>query len=273
MHDELGSRLKRNYENASKTFLTRRMPVIIRIDGKAFHTFTRGLKKPFDGILSDAMQKTMEYLCKNIQGCVFGYTQSDEISLLLVDYKNLNTDAWFNYSVQKCASVASSMATMSFNKAFADNVEKWLDEYYMRAWNADENDDKYAETLKKALENGAMFDARIFNIPKEEVVNYFIWRQNDCGRNCVQSVAQSMLSKSEIFHKSCSELIDIIGDKFEYQPWQMLGTSMLKEFSGSTPTSVCVDGISGMANRVSQWNFRCFNFKENRSVIERTFLA
>ena len=123
MHDELGSRLKHNYENVSKTFLTRRMPVVIRIDGKAFHTFTRGLKKPFDEILHKSMEKTMEYLCKNIQGCVFGYTQSDEISLLLVDYKNLNTDAWFNYSVQKCVSIASSMATMSFNKAFAEEVK------------------------------------------------------------------------------------------------------------------------------------------------------
>jgi len=78
----IGDRMKTNYENISRYYLVRRMPVIIRIDGRAFHTLTRGLKKPFDNILIGAMQETMKYLCENIQGCVFGYTQSDEISLL-----------------------------------------------------------------------------------------------------------------------------------------------------------------------------------------------
>ena len=91
----LGDRMKNNYENISRYYLTRRMPVIIRIDGKAFHTFTRGFKKPFDDIFVKTMQDTMKYLCENIQGCVLGYTQSDEISLVLVDYAELTTDAWF----------------------------------------------------------------------------------------------------------------------------------------------------------------------------------
>ena len=104
--DALGDRMK-GYENVTRTKLVRRMPVIIRIDGKAFHTFTKGLDKPFDGLLMDAMNKTMKYLCENIQGCVLGYTQSDEISLLLVDYQTLTTDSWFDDTVQKMCSISA----------------------------------------------------------------------------------------------------------------------------------------------------------------------
>lgn len=106
MKDELGDRMKSYYENRSKTFLARRTPVIIRLDGKAFHTFTRGFNKPFDEAMCNAMQETMKYLCENIQGCVLGYTQSDEITLVLIDYQKLTTDAWFDYNVQKMCSVA-----------------------------------------------------------------------------------------------------------------------------------------------------------------------
>lgn len=114
----IGDRMKNNYENITRYYLTRRMPVIIRIDGKAFHTFTKGFKKPFDDILVKTMQDTMKYLCENIQGCVLGYTQSDEISLVLTDYAELTTDAWFGNNLQKMCSVSASMATMAFNKFF-----------------------------------------------------------------------------------------------------------------------------------------------------------
>lgn len=120
--DDLGDRMKDYYESRSKTRLTRRMPVIIRLDGKAFHTFTKGFKKPFDMIMVKAMQETMKYLCENIQGCVLGYTQSDEITLVLIDYQNLNSDAWFDYEVQKLCSVSASMATFAFNRAFVKHV-------------------------------------------------------------------------------------------------------------------------------------------------------
>lgn len=84
--DPLGDRMKENYENRSKTYLTRRTPVIIRLDGKTFHSFTRGFKRPYDEILHKSMNATLKYLCENIQGCKFGYAQSDEISLLLTDF-------------------------------------------------------------------------------------------------------------------------------------------------------------------------------------------
>lgn len=108
-------RRMKEYEAVSKTKLTKRMPIVIRIDGRAFHTFTKGLKKPYDKIISDSMQQTMKYLCENIQGCVFGYTQSDEISLILIDYDDINKSSWLDYEVQKICSIVASMATMKFN--------------------------------------------------------------------------------------------------------------------------------------------------------------
>ncbi len=105
-NDNLGDRMKK-YEYVSRTHLTPRTPVIIRLDGKSFHTFTRGFEKPFDEIFSKSMQETMKVLCENIQGCVLGYTQSDEITLVLVDYKELDSQGWFDYNVQKCVSVAA----------------------------------------------------------------------------------------------------------------------------------------------------------------------
>lgn len=123
-NDSLGDRMK-GYEGVSRNFLTRRVPAIIRLDGKAFHTFTKGMEKPFDPVLTQAMQETMKYLCENIQGCVLGYTQSNEITLVLTDYATIQTDAWFGYNIQKMCSVSASMATMAFNREFERFVEEW----------------------------------------------------------------------------------------------------------------------------------------------------
>lgn len=114
---DLAKRMKK-YEAVSKGTLMARMPVILRLDGKAFHTYTRGFRRPFDSILMVAMQETMKYLCENIQGCVLGYTQSDEISLVLIDYKKFTSSAWFDNEIQKMVSIAASMATMEFNRVF-----------------------------------------------------------------------------------------------------------------------------------------------------------
>ena len=204
VHDELGKRMK-IYEAVPKTKLVRRMPVAIRIDGKAFHTFTRGFQKPFDSVLMKSMQETMQYLCKNIQGCVFGYTQSDEITLILVDYKKLNSSAWFDYEVQKICSIAASMATMAFNKFFRDNVGDYLYENYDDQYLAD-----YIKTLQNAVDKGAMFDARCFNIPKEEVTNLVYWRQLDASRNSIQMVGQACFSHKELQNKSCNDIQDML---------------------------------------------------------------
>lgn len=210
--DELGLRIKGFYENISKTKLMRRTPAIIRIDGKAFHTFTRGFQKPFDEVLIKTMQETTKYLCENIQGCVLGYTQSDEISLVLVDYQKLDTSAWFDYEVQKMCSIAASMATMAFNKAF---VKSYLE--YIKTSRPDfakENETeiyrKYISTYANAINKGAMFDARCFNIPKEEVTNYIYWRQLDATRNSIQMVGQAYFSHKELHCKSCNNIQDML---------------------------------------------------------------
>ena len=203
--DELGMRMKEFYEEVPKTRLVRRMPVAIRIDGKAFHTFTRGFQKPFDEILVKSMQDTMKYLCENIQGCVLGYTQSDEITLILVDYQNLNSCAWFDYEVQKVCSIASSMATMAFNKFFTKNVN-----YFEMTHEHDDTINEYCTTLVNAAEKGAMFDARCFNIPKEEVCNLIYWRQLDATRNSIQMVGQANFSHKELQKKSCNMIQEML---------------------------------------------------------------
>ena len=211
--DALGTRMKENYENVAKSKLVRRMPVAIRIDGKAFHTFTKGFNKPFDKVLMRAMQRTTEYLCKNIQGCVFGYTQSDEISLILVDYKKLNSSAWFDYQVQKMCSVAASMATMAFNKYFEEEVSSWWREYSL-----DPEEFEKMSSLEKvygnAIYKGALFDARCFNIPKEEVGNLIYWRELDAMRNSINMVAQSVFSYKSLQGLSCNDMLNkLLGEK------------------------------------------------------------
>lgn len=204
----LGDRMKNNYENISRYYLTRRMPIITRIDGKSFHTFTRGFKKPFDDILVKTMQETMEYLCENIQGCVLGYTQSDEISLVLVDYAELTTDAWFGNNLQKMCSVSASMATLAFNKAFTRNISKQSKRLYTE--HLEEKDASYIETLESAMNKGAMFDSRVFTIPKEEVCNYMLWRQQDATRNSILSVGQANFSYKDLHGKSCNNIQDML---------------------------------------------------------------
>ncbi len=211
IHDELGTRMKEYYESVPKFRLYRRTPVAIRLDGKAFHTFTRGFQKPFDEILVKSMQETMKYLCENIQGCVLGYTQSDEITLILVDYKHLNSDAWFDYEVQKMCSIAASMATMAFNKFFFHNAGEVIRNAHMEKISDSYKD--YVEILHKARSKGAMFDARCFNIPKEEVANLIYWRQLDATRNSIQMVGQANFSHKELQNKTCNMIQDMLHEQ------------------------------------------------------------
>lgn len=215
VNDELGTRMKTFYEQVPKTRLMRRTPVALRIDGKAFHTFTRGFQKPFDTVLMTAMQNTMKYLCENIQGCVFGYSQSDEITLILIDYQKFTSSAWFDYEVQKICSISASMATMAFNKFFEKNVEDFIQDCatdYETQGLCGEGTAEYdlCKTYQKAVEKGAMFDARCFNIPKEEVANLIYWRQLDAARNSVQMVGQANFSHSELQNKTCNMIQDML---------------------------------------------------------------
>jgi len=199
----IGDRMK-GYEDVSRIYLTKRNPIIIRIDGKAFHSFTRGFQRPFDGILMETMAETAKYLCENVSGCKLAYTQSDEISLLLTDYDTTDTKPWFENNLIKLVSVSASMATLAFNRIFA---EKYADfaENYRENPNA-ETLAPYFAALTKALKTGATFDSRAFIIPKEEVTNYFIWRQQDATRNSILMAAQSMFSHKEILGVKCDKL-------------------------------------------------------------------
>ena len=257
IHDELGTRMKEFYESVPKTKLMRRTPVAIRIDGKAFHTFTRGFSKPFDDVLINTMQDTMKYLCENIQGCVLGYTQSDEITLILVDYKRLNSSAWFDYEVQKMCSIAASMATMAFNKFFESNVEKENDSFTAEWLDEDTYNPNYKNTKLKdlwrvhnnALKNGAMFDARCFNIPKEEVTNLVYWRQLDATRNSIQMVGQANFSHKELQGKSCEKIKEMLITEKEiswedFHPMYKHGSCCIKvtaETDGVTRSSWEID--------------------------------
>ncbi len=204
----LAKRMKQ-YEAVPKNTLTRRTPVIIRVDGRAFHTFTRGFKKPFDNVLMQAMQDTMKYLCENIQGCVLGYTQSDEITLILVDYKKLNSEAWFDYEVQKMCSIVASMATLEFNRSMKRRAVMFVNQ---KTEKEKTRDDMYRQfgVYSKAVNKGAMFDARVFNLPKEEVTNNIYWRQLDASRNSIQMVGQAYFSHKELQHKTCNQIQDML---------------------------------------------------------------
>lgn len=194
----LGERMK-EYEMVSRTRLMRRTPIIIRLDGKAFHTWTRGLDRPYDKDLMRMMQFTMQKLCENIQGCVLGYTQSDEITLVLVDYKNIESMSWYDSQVQKICSVAASIATLAFSEAL-DNVisELNVDGAYndmIGKWDQ-KLEDKINLLISKKYK--ANFDARVFNLPIDEVINNLIWRQQDASRNSVNLLAQSLYSHKEL---------------------------------------------------------------------------
>ena len=216
--NSLSVRMK-GYEKVTRTYLTRRTPVIIRVDGNAFHTLTRGFEKPFDSVMVEAMQSTMKYLCENIEGCVIGYTYSDEITLVLCDYKKLTSQAWFDDNVLKMCSISASMTTMAFNKFFEELAQKWEDEEFSKIIiNGTDvvNKDfeamyqKYSSAHNKAIVKGALFDSRVFNIPKDEVCNCLLWRQQDATRNSIQSVAQANFSHKKIQNKSNNELQDML---------------------------------------------------------------
>ena len=206
----LSERMKR-YEFVERKYLTPKIPIIIRLDGKAFHTFCRGMKKPYDEIMMNSMVETTKYLCENIQGVKLAYTQSDEITLVLYDH-NPKSDGWFEYNLQKMVSVSASMATLAFNKAF----EKFVKEYPLcnndltLGGIVNEDDETLYRTRMFEKIDKALFDSRAFSIPKYEVVNCLIWRQQDATRNSIQSTGRVYFSQKQLNGKSCNEIQDIL---------------------------------------------------------------
>ena len=218
MPDSLGDRMK-DYENVSRIYLPRRLPVIIRVDGRAFHTFTKGFQKPFDEVLARAMRETAATLCKEISGAKLAYTQSDEISVLVTNHDTIDTQPWFDNNLQKLVSLAASIATRGFDNAFQGAVSEYNESF--------DQFNTYVRALHKAT-----FDARAFVIPEDEVCNYFIWRQQDATRNSIQMVAQSLYSHKELQNKNCDTLQEMIFQKGinwdHYEPWKKRGICIKK---------------------------------------------
>jgi tRNA(His) guanylyltransferase len=138
---------------------------LIRIDGKAFHTYTRGCKRPYDRELMADLDTTAAALCKEIDGARLAYIQSDEISILLTDFEKPGAQTWFDGNVQKITSISASLATAHFNAA----------------------------RLVRGVRTLACFDARVWTIPDaSEVANYFVWRQQDALRNSLSMAARAI---------------------------------------------------------------------------------
>lgn len=177
--DSLGDRMK-GYERAARTTLPRRMPVILRIDGKAFHSVTRGCVRPFDDHLMSLMDHVATRLCEEAQGAVLGFVQSDEISILVHNYKRLNSEAWFDNEIQKLVSVSAAIAASTFTAQWPTPVA---------------------------------FDARAFVLPEAEVCNYFIWRQQDATRNSIQMATRAVYSHAQVNDKNTSEMNEMLHAK------------------------------------------------------------
>lgn len=174
---DIGDRMKR-YEEANHPLLPRRIPVLIRIDGRAFHTITRKLYgKGWSADFVGVMAETVKLVAKDIQGCNFAYTQSDEASFLLTDYRTISTNPWFDYDVQKLVSISASKAASTFTKLTGVEV---------------------------------CFDSRCFSLPQDDVCNYFIWRQIDATRNAIQMAGREHFSHKQLFQKTCSEIQEML---------------------------------------------------------------
>lgn len=194
MKDDLGSRMKDSYEDRYRISIPRRTYTMIRIDGKSFHTYTRGCKKPFDYDLMTAMNVTAQAICEEAMGARLAYVQSDEITILLTDFDKIQTQAWFDGNLQKICSISASIATAAFNKHRMIN----------------DNDTDLSEMTF------ARFDARVFTLADPfEVENQFIWRQKDAEKNSVQMMARSLYSHKELIGKSSKQMLDMIHAKGE----------------------------------------------------------
>lgn len=226
-HSDIGARMKA-YENCYRIYLPKRQAVIVRIDGKAFHSFTKGFNRPYDALFASCMRETAKQLCENISGCVFGYTQSDEISLVLVDYKNINTEPWFGNNLQKIVSISASMATHFFNEEFRREV--FRESVNNKNWGPD-NETPHMKALNSRF---AFFDARAFILPREEVANYIYWRQLDNVRNSIQLAGQAYFSHKQLQNKNCDQIQEMLWQEHEvnwskYPTWFKNGVAIYKQ--------------------------------------------
>lgn len=251
--DSLGDRMKQ-YEDCYRTHLPIRTPVILRVDGKAFHTYTAKCKKPVDYGLVDCMNDTAIALCEAVQGCQLAYVQSDEISLLITNYQDINTQSWFDNNLQKMVSVSASTASVAFT----------LNSY--KIWGT------IGVRVPEPILKPAYFDSRAFVLPKEEVTNYFLWRQQDATRNSVQMLARSLYSHKQLENKNNSELQELCFQKGKN--WNDCPTSQ-KRGRCIVKTKTMKEGINPQTGEVlqaerSEWvvDNEIPIFSQNRTYID-----
>lgn len=185
--DALGDRMKR-YEAVSQGFLTPNTPAFIRVDGRAFHTYTRRLDKPFDMRLIEAMRYAAQHTADDMHGFVLGYVQSDEATFMLSDYARPETQGWFGYETSKLVSLSASLFTAHFNNYITVNFGR----------------EKFGL---------ATFDSRAFNVPLDDAPNVFVWRQKDWNRNWVSMLARSQFSAKQLHGKSRREVLEMMGSE------------------------------------------------------------
>ena len=258
-NDSLGDRMK-EYENCYRFYLPKNSAIIVRLDGRAFHTFTKGFERPYDKLFAQCMWETARKLCKNISGCKFGYTQSDEITLVLTDYEDIKTEPWFGNNLQKIVSISASMATLFFNEEFRKSAG-------YEALQTFGTDGETAHT-KALTSRMALFDSRAFLVPREEVFNVFYWRQLDCVRNSIQLLGQAHFSYKQLQGKDQNDIQEMLfqekGINWSKEPeWFKNGVALFK-----VPVEVTHNDVTVMRNK---WcvDLNTPMFTKDRNYIER----
>lgn len=230
----LSDRMK-EYESVTDHTLMKRTPLILRLDGVAFHTFTKGFSKPYDLTIAMMMRYVADNLRKIISNVVFIYSQSDEISLLIKDWGNINTDCWFDNRLQKLCSVSASYAT-----AFANEyLYNMITDVELKNMLSDDID------FLKTKVNKVHFDCRALNIPENDVKNYFIWRQDDAIRNSKQGFAQGVFKQKELMNKNVEEQIEMVKNKtgvdyYNLPDWVRKGFCICKSKTGLITQDYCI---------------------------------
>lgn len=267
----LGDRMK-NYENAYRVYLPNRLPVIVRVDMRAGHTYTRGFQRPFDPYMHKAMVETAKELCAEVSGCKMAYTQSDEISLLVTNNDTIETQPWFGNNLQKIVSLTAAKASIVFQQEMRSIVDLAC------IGCVDEDVDYLTKTYINHLDD-VMFDSRAFILPEDEVTNYFVWRQQDATRNSIQMAAHAYFSHKECDNKNCDELQEMLFQKGinwnDYKVWEKRGVCVKKtELMMPIVYGKDINNLTSKVVKRTRWieDDNTPIFTENRAYIENLFL-
>lgn len=227
-HSDFDKRMKQ-YESIYNQKIIPHIPIIIRIDGHNFHNFTKQCNRPFDIRLSKAFQVATAGLDRAIGKFEVAYGQSDEVSILIYNPDTM-TQEYYDGKIFKFCSLVASTFTVEFNKAYKSD-------------------------------NWATFDCRVFQLPVNEVTNYFIWRQNDATRNSIQMVGQALFSHNELQGKSCNKIQDMLMEQKNVN-WNDTATKFKRGW--------CIDNV-GVDNNIpiftqDRWYIERFLNKEKENV-------